>query len=160
MTILTNVIERTPLLDAALAVLASLDARVYLGEAGAKPDGTTESVPKVARDPLSRVAPYVVLMPWVGNPTAEQSVAGDQVDLDWGFDLTVASGFVRDTLAVAAEADSLLYRHRLVPDETFPYVVGRLVAPPGYAPGLITDRDENPHRYYVPMQYGTTITST
>lgn len=157
---LTNVIERTPLLDAVLVLLEDLDARVYLGQAGQKPDGTTETVPNAAGDPLERVAPYVVVMPDVGNATAEQSVAGDQVDLDWGFAITVASGFVRDTLAVAEEVDSLFYRRLLEPDEDLEYVAGRLEPPPGYAPDLTPDTGEQPHRYFVPMRYGTTITAT
>lgn len=148
----TNVIERTPLLAAIETMLEALNADVYLGEAG--------TVDKVPGDRLGRVAPYAVLMPFVGAGTVEESVAMSSVDLDWGFQLTIASGFVRDTLAVAEEADELLYRQRPPLDAGLGYVAGRLIPPPGYDPGLLPDKAFEPHRYFVPLQYRTTITST
>lgn len=149
--VLLNVVERTPLLAAVEQRLAGLNqVPLFLGRAG--------DVPTVEGDPLGRAAPYLVLHPWLGNVSTEQNLAETTVDLEWGFQLTVASGFVRDTMAVVGDADALLHRWVLeLPDE-FDAVAGMLTPPPGYQPMLLTDSDVSPHRFYVPLQYGTTIT--
>lgn len=152
MTEFVNVVERTPLLAAVEERLEGWNGVVYLGEAG--------TVPQVENDKAGRVAVYGVLTPLLGSANAEDSVAADQVGLDWGFDFRVASGFVNDTLAAAEEADELLHRWTPVLDPDLGYVAGKLRPPPGYDASLLVDLNESPHRFYVPLQYGTTITAT
>lgn len=152
MTEFLNVIERTPLVEAVLDRLEGWDGQVFVAEAGL--------VEKRANDPLERVDVYGVLTPGVGDPGTEESLAADAVGLEWSFDFRVASGFQADTLAAAEEADELLFRW--VPDlpDDLGYTAGRLRPPPGYTASVLVDVNESPHRFYVPLQYGTTISST
>lgn len=159
----TNVVLRTPLLSSVLTKATDLTTgwgiHVYLTRAGHKPDGTVETVPAIAGDRLQRVQRYVVITPFGGNETAEQALdSSRQVDVDWGFQVTCAAGFPRDALAVAGLVDATFYLWRL---DVEGLQSGRLRPPEGYSPGPEqVDTDVSPHRFWLPMQYGTTITAT
>jgi hypothetical protein len=147
----TNVISRVPLIEAIETRLTALPTtnpptRGYLSEA--------VDVPRLDTD--GHVQRYWVLHPFAGLPPAEQDLAETGVDLEWTFQLTVAAGFPRDVHALATDVDELLYRWTPTVDG---YVCGRLVPPPGFDPGPPRpDLDVKPHRFWLPLQYRTTIT--
>lgn len=148
----TNVVSRTALLELVKARLTSRLAGVpqYVGEAG--------DVPAINGDPARRVVGYYVLYPFGGNPAAERAI-DDHVDVDvqWGLQITCAGGFVNDALSIAQRVESALFGWRL----GTPMASGKLRPPDGYDPGPVqVDRDTSPHRFWVPLQYGTTISAT
>lgn len=147
-----GVVKRTPLLTLVQERLADQLAGVpaYVGEAG--------NVPKLAGDPAGRVVPYYVLHPFGGNAAAERALDDSTaVDLDWAIQITCAAGFPMDALAVAQKVDAALFRWRL----GTPMTSTPLRPPDGYDPGPVqVDRDTSPHRFWLPLQYRTTISAT
>jgi hypothetical protein len=99
---------------------------------------------------------YWVLHPFAGTSVTDQDFAGISVDIDWTFQLTLAAGYSRDVYALVDLVRSLF--HRWAP-EVEGYVCGELRPPPGFDPGPVRlDRDVEPYRPYLPLQFRTTIT--
>jgi hypothetical protein len=147
----TNVVDRIPLIEAIQERLANQlpgttpPTKGYLSEAG--------DVPLLDGKHAQR---YWVLHPWTGNPDTESDLADQNVQLAWGFQLTVAAGFPLDVVDLQVRADAALYRWTPVVEG---HVCGRLHPPAGYDPGPPRpDKDFTPHRFWLPLQYQTTIT--
>jgi hypothetical protein len=148
----TNVVDRIPLIDAIKDRLSDQlpvtdpATRGYLSEA--------DNVPLLGDG--KHAQRYWVLHPWAGNPDVERDLADVNVQLGWGFQITVAAGYARDAFDLMVRVDAALYRWTPVVEG---YACGRLHPPTGYDPGPPRpDKDFTPHRYWVPLQYQTTIT--
>jgi len=104
----------------------------------------------------THVQRYWVLHPWGGNPEVDPDLAEQSVELAWGFQLTVAAAYAPDAYDLMIRARAALFRWRPVVEG---YACGPLTPPPGYDPGPVRpDTDFTPHRFWVPLQYRTTIT--
>jgi len=104
------------------------------------------------------VGPYTVLHPFPGGPPDEQDLGDAAVDLDWLFQITVASGDPEDIPALIDRVDAMFYRWIPTVEGL---VCGPCKPPPGFQAGpILVDRDQSPHRFFVPLQYRTTITAT
>lgn len=104
-----------------------------------------------------RVAPYAVLYPFPGKPGPGGDLAGVSDDLDYGCQVTVAAGFVRDCEAAVDAVHQKLYRLSLT---VAGVVFGQLIPPPGYDPGPIrVDRSISPPRSSLPLQYRCVATA-
>jgi hypothetical protein len=147
----TNVVDRIPLLD---AVRTRLTDQLPVTTPATK--GYLTEATDVPLLPGSQIVQrYWVLHPWPGNPDVERDLADNGIALDWGFQLTVAAGYSRDVLDLLTRVEAALFRWTPVIDG---YECGRLRPPPGFNPGPVqVDRDFTPHRYWLPLQYQTTI---
>lgn len=145
------VVDRNPLADA-------VEARLRAQVTGAH--GFVGEPSKIPIKPGSddRPEPYWVLHPWAGTPTGEDDLADTAVDLAWGFQLNVAGDSVYDVLGLLGKVDAALYRWTPVVEGL---VCGRLKPPTGFDPGNPRrDDTEKPHRFWLPLQYRTTVTAT
>lgn len=149
----TNVIRHSPLVDVVEGRLTDQLPTVkgYLSEA--------TDVPLAPGS--SRVGRYYVLHPFGGSLNPERALGEGAVDKDWTVQITAAAGTPRDALAVATLVDAAM----MLWTPTFPpelgWRAGWFKPPDGYDPGPVqTDRDYTPHRYFLPLQYRTTITAT
>lgn len=145
----TNVINRSPLVAAVRARLLSVTNAVGY---------VTEPVNVPTTDQAGHVVPYWVLHASTGTPSPEQDLGDTAVDLDWWIQVTCAGAFPDDVHALVTRVDAALYRW----EPTVPgYACGRLVPPPGYAPGpLLLDRTVTPFRPFAALQFQTRITAT
>lgn len=149
MTTAPTVIDRRLLTNTAFARLQTVThATACLGE-------PTDPLPA---DGDGYVQPYTILWPGAGTLTLEQNIADTSVDLDWLIQITCAAGYVEDLQALVTRVDAAFMRW--IPD--LPGLVcGPFKPPPGYDPGpMRLDRDETPHRPFLPLQYRCTITAT
>lgn len=148
----TNVIARLPLIKAVedrLAAQLPVTSPVTKGY-------LSEPVDVPTLDADKHVQRYWVLHPFGGPPHPDYDLAETTVDLDWTFQVTVAAGFARDVYALATLVDAALYRWS---PAVAGYVCGLLRPPPGFDPGPArTDETVKPHRFWMPLQYRTTIT--
>lgn len=148
----TNVIARLPLIT---AVETRLGAQLPTTD----PPTTghlSEPVDVPTLDTDGHVQRYWVLHPFGGSPSLERDLAEAGVDLLWTFQVTVAAGFARDVYALATRIDEALYRWS---PSVSGYVCGLLRPPPGFEPGPARkDTSVKPHRFWLPLQYQTTIT--
>lgn len=143
-------IDRRALLLAAKARLATVTHATHcVGE----PD---ETLPVISSSD-GRVQPYTVLYPGTGGPSLEQNLADNTVDLEWLIQITCAAGYVDDVMALATRVDAAFYRW--APTITG-LVCGPFRPPTGYQPPMLLDRDNTPHRPFVPLQYTARITAT
>lgn len=143
-----------------LPYVAAVEARLRQGLPVTTPEtkGYIDEPADVPRlDPATgRVQRYWVLHPFFGRPADEQDLAETGVDRDWTLQVTVAAGFKRDCLALATLVDDLLYRWAPV---VAGHTAGELRPPPGFDPGPArVDESVNPSRFWLPLQYRTTIT--
>lgn len=135
------------------AVMDRLDDQVthpgYLGEPG-------EPVP--TKTGTQRVAPHWILYPRGGTPDVEVDLAETAEDLLWGFQLTVVSGDAEDIPTLVDLIHATF--HRWTP--AVPGVVcGAFHPPEGYDPGpLRRDTAVTPHRFWAPLQFESTFTTT
>lgn len=153
MSLPVNVIRHSPLVD---VIEARLDEHVP-GVQGFLTEATNVSlVPNGG----GRVARYYVLHPFGGAENPEEDMAGRQVAKDWTVQVTAAAGTPRDVLALATLVDAAMrYWQPLFPDQG--WNAGWFTPPDGFDPGPVQiDRDYQPHRYFLPLQYRTTITAT
>lgn len=105
-----------------------------------------------------RVAPYLVFWPSFGTPSDEQNLNDTSVDVDWLIQVTCAAGTDDAVAALATRVDAALYRWVPVINGL---VCGPMKPPSGYDPGPIRlDRNVNPHRPFLPLQYRSIITAT
>lgn len=147
----TSVIRRSLLIAAITTRLAQLPVTTppttgHLSE--------PTSVPRL--DTEGHVQRYWVLHPFAGAPSLEQDLAETAVDLEWLFQVTVAASYAGDVYALVSDVDALLYRWcPIVPG----HECGPLKPPPGFDPGPARkDTGVKPHRFFLPLQYRTTIT--
>lgn len=148
-----NVIRHSPLVD---VIEARLDEHVP-GVQGFLTEATNVAlVPNGG----GRVARYYVLHPFGGAANPEDALDGSGVAKDWTVQITAAAGTPRDVLALATLIDAAMWHWQPVfPDQG--WVAGWFTPPDGYeAPAPIIDKDYTPHRYWLPLQYRTTITAT
>lgn len=151
MTFPSNVVDRLPLVAAVEARLAEQLLVTTPPTKGYVSEPT--NVPLIDGAHVQR---YWVLHPWVGNPDLEADLADVNVQLAWGFQITVAAAYGRDVLDLATRIDAALFRWTPVVDG---YECGRLHPPAGYDPGPPRpDTDFTPHRFWLPLQYQTPIT--
>lgn len=152
MSVPTNVVDRIPL-------IAAIEARL-----GTQLPVTTPATKGYLSEPTNvpllgdqiHVQRYWVLHPWGGNPDVEHDLADVNVQLGWGFQVTVAASYARDVYDLATSIDGALFRWAPVVGG---YECGRLHPPPGYDPGPVRpDTAFTPHRFWLPLQYQTTIT--
>jgi hypothetical protein len=152
MSIPTNVVDRIALID---AILDRLSDQLPV---------TTPATKNYVSEPVNvpllgdgkHVQRYTVLHPWVGNPDIEHDLADVNVQLAWGFQLTVAAAYARDVYDLVNHVDSALYRWMPLVEG---YECGRLHPPPGFDPGPARpDTNFTPNRFWLPLQYQTTIT--
>lgn len=149
----TNVIRHSPLVDVVEARLKALvtGASYYLTEA--------TDVPLVAGS--NRVSRYYVLHPFGGSLNPERALGEGAVDKDWTVQINAAAGTPRDALAVATLVDAAMHLWTPIFPPELGWRAGWFKAPDGYeAPPPQIDRDYTPHRYFVPLQYRSTITAT
>ena len=155
-------ISRRALANAVAAHAVGItNATGYLGQVSAM-----TGLPGVADTPADpptkaagdlRVKPYFVLFPGAGAPGDEDSIAGPAdtfVDLDWPIAITAAAGDITDLLALVDRIHNRFYRWS--PGRLGTVLTGHLAVPPGYAPGVLTDRTVTPHRLYVPLLFQLT----
>lgn len=150
-----NVVPLLPWVDAIMARLHS----VIPSTGPAATSGylsTPVDVPTISDQ--GHVARYWVLHPFGGTPHFEQDLADRSVDLDATFQITCAAGFPRDAIALATDVHAALYRWT---PTIANHTCGPLKPPDGYEPGPPRpDKDFKPYRFWVPLQYRTTITRT
>jgi hypothetical protein len=105
-----------------------------------------------------RVAPYWVLHLAPGNPDVELDLGQSVIDGDFLFQITCAGGFPEDVDALTDRVMGTF--HRWVP-VVAGAVFGPCRPPAGFqAPPVQVDRDFTPHRFFVPLQFTTTATTT
>jgi hypothetical protein len=155
-TVPTNVVDRIPF------VLATRDRLVAeIPTAGPPPTHGYLSEPVgVPADADGRIERYWVLHPYAGAPSVEADVADAGIDLTTGLQVTVAAARPLDVLDLATRVDAALFRW--APDLLgVGLLAGPLRPPPGFDPGPVrVDEDFKPHRYWLPLQYQLTITTT
>lgn len=104
------------------------------------------------------VVPYFVIHPFVGTRDLEVNLADTSEDMSWPFQVTVASSDPEDVLPLVDRVMAAYYRWT---PAVAGLVCGPCKPPPGYEPGPPRpDRDYTPHRFFVPLQFVTTITAT
>jgi hypothetical protein len=104
-----------------------------------------------------RVKPYFILFPGAGEPGTEDSTAGSAdtfVDLDWPIGITAAAGDIDDLLALVDRIHNRFFRW--TPGTLGDVLTGHLRVPPGYRPGVLTDKTVTPYRLYVPLLFQLT----
>lgn len=144
-------IRRKVLGDQLFARLSALPGpqavTVYRGEVDPKPPTMPDS---------DRVAPYVVLFDGSGPTNLEPDLGGQNEDLRWTPQITVAAGFPADCTQLVDRVCSWVYRWTPV---VTGLSAGPLEPPPGYDPGQVRpDRTVSPIRYFLPMQWQLDIT--
>lgn len=106
--------------------------------------------------------PYHVLHLSPGTPSTEADLADRGIDLDITIQITCAAGWAKDAEQLIEDTWNALHRWR--PVVTFadrPWQCGPLKPPAGYDPGpLRWDKDVQPHRPFLPLQFRTRITTT
>lgn len=103
------------------------------------------------------VVPYLVIHPFVGTRDVELNLSDTSEDLSWSFQVTVASSDPEDVLPLVDRVMAAFYRWT---PTVSGLVCGPVKPPPGYEPGPPRpDRDYTPHRFFVPLQFVTTITT-
>lgn len=133
------------------------NAAGFYGQVGRGLDGTLggEPQPKSATDP--RVAPYFVFYPGPGGDGPDLEAAQLDDDITQGFSITAAAGDVEDLLALVDRITTRIY---LWTPTVAGHVCGRITYPLGFQPGAhLVDRQFDPHRLYVPLQYQLTATT-
>ena len=147
------------LLSGAIAtrLLGVANAAGYYGQIGRGLDGTLggEPQPKSSDDP--RIAPYFVFYPGAGGDGPDLEVAQLDDDITQGFSITAVAGDVDDLLALVNRINARIY---LWSPTVAGHVCGRITYPLGFQPsGHLVDRQFEPNRLYVPMQYQLTATT-
>ena len=134
------------------------NATGWVGQIGAhyglQPGVEAPADPPTKGNGDQRVKPYFVLYPGAGTPGDETDAADTLVDLDWPLRITAAAGDIDDLLALVDRIHALFWRW--TPDLPNGIQAGPLRVPAGYDPGVITDRNVDPHRLYVPLLYQLT----
>jgi hypothetical protein len=99
---------------------------------------------------------YWVLHPNGGALFGDVDLVDTTFDITWGFQITCAAGFSRDVYDLKTRVDAALLRWTpLVEGLT----CGQLLPPPGFDPGPVRpDQDYKPPRFWLPLQYQTTVT--
>lgn len=121
---------------------------VYRGEV---PDG-----PPTLPD-SDRIAPYVVVFDGTGPNDLEPDLAGQNEDLRWTPQITVAAAFSPDCTQLVDRV--FAWVHRWSPVLTG-VAAGPLVPPPGFDPGgPRPDRTVSPIRFFVPLQWRLDLTT-
>lgn len=102
------------------------------------------------------VQPYFVVYPGAGTDGPDLPLTGPDggLGLDWG--VTAAGGDVEDVLALVDRIDALLIGWQPATAGVSFGLVGRL---PGTRPPVLPDRNVNPERVFVPLQYSLTATT-
>jgi hypothetical protein len=104
--------------------------------------------PQISSDD-PRVAPYVVLYPFPGNPGGD--LADASVDLDYTCQVTCAAGYSADCEHLVDVVHPLLYTWT---PAVAGVVLGYFKPPLGYDPGPVRiDRTIAPPRFSVPLQF-------
>jgi hypothetical protein len=152
MSVPTNVVDRIALID---AILDRLSDQLPV---------TTPATKGYVSEPVNvpllgdgkHVQRYWVLHPWVGNPDIEHDLADVNVQLAWGFQLTVAAAYARDVYDLVNHADG----PRCTGGPRGRGLRVRAPAPAaGFDPGPARpDTNFTPNRFWLPLQYQTTIT--
>lgn len=150
-------IERRLATDAVLARLQTLTGvTVYDAEVPTDPPLITHADGTV--DAAQRVAPYVVLFPLPGAPSADGDLADTDLDLVITWQIDAAAGYRRDLEHLIDRVDALLRRWAPAVDGC---TVSGLRHPIGFAAGAIrpaTAATPQPPRFWLPLQYQTHIT--
>lgn len=154
MSIATSVPRKT-LGDLAEARLKTLSGvTVYRGEVPGEPPVIQSGG---RPDASGRVAPYVVLWPGAGRPSAEQDAADSRADLEWPFQLTCVAGYSADCERLVDRVDALIYRWA---PTLAGFGFGSCKPPLGFDPGPIRkDEQVKPPRFYLPLQYVLPVTT-
>lgn len=136
---------------------AAVDARLRAEIAGVTGYRTEAVDVPIVANSNGRAAQYWVLTVSAGTPTDQQDLGDSVVDLDWLIQVTAAAGDEDDVLELVQRIDAAL--HRWAPTVS-DLVCGPLRPPPGYDALLQLDRSVQPHRPFVPLQYGSRNTAT
>jgi hypothetical protein len=105
-----------------------------------------------------RIGRYLVIYPFGGTDGPDRNLADAGGDLTYGFQATVAAGFEADCEYLVDQVRGLF--NRWVPAVTG-VVFGAFRPPVGYQPGPVRrDDDVSPPRFWLPLQYVTTATTT
>lgn len=131
------------------------DVTVFVGEVPDKPPVlTTPAGP----DASGRVAPYVALFGFTGNPVIEADVGDCNTELDWPFQVTCAAAYEADCLHLVDRVYDQLYRWTPV---LAGHSFGRVKPPPGFDPGPARpDTQVKPIRFFVPLQWRLPVTTS
>lgn len=143
----------------ATRALGVTNATGYVGQVGAMNglpgnDDTTPADPPTKGAGDLRVQPYFILFSAVGVPGSELDLGDSLVDLDWPIQITAAGGDIDDVLALVDRIHNLFWRW--TPAAADGVICGPLRVPDGWNPGVLTDRQFTPHRFYVPLRYQLT----
>ena len=142
-------IDRKALSDAAWARLQTVPNATHY-------KGLAVNVPILADD--DHLAPYTVLYPGAGTPDLEDDLADTAEGLDWLIQITCVAGYIDDLMGLVSRVDAAFYRWTPVVDGL---VCGVMRPPTGYDPGPAPlDRNVNPPRPFLPLQYRCTVTAT
>lgn len=125
--------------------------------------GEVPEHPPVARDaasgpdPSGRVAPYVVLFDGAGPTDLEPDLGGQNEDLLWSPQITIAAGFSPDCAQLVDQVCAWVYRWSpAIPGLS----AGRLEPPDGFDPGVVRpDRTVSPPRFFLNTQWRLVVTT-
>jgi hypothetical protein len=121
---------------------------VYRGEVPDHPPTMPDS---------DRVAPYVVLFDGAGPTDLEPDVAGQNEDLAWRPQITIAAGFSPDCTQLVDRVCAWVYRWSPVLEGV---AADRLEPLPGFDPGPVRpDRTVSPIRFFLPTQWQLVVTT-
>jgi len=117
-----------------------------------------DNPPRLSGD--DRVAPYLVLYPFPGNPGPAGDLGDTAVDLDYTFQATCVAGYSRDCEHLVDLVHPLYFCWTPTVTGLGPSQIGTFKPPPGYDPGPVRiDRTISPPRFSVPLQYRLTATA-
>lgn len=138
----------------ATRLLEVTNAPGYYGQVGRLLPGAQANTPKdpPQKSPTdARVVPYFVLYPGTGGDGPDANLGDESIDLTQLHQVTAAAGDVEDLLGLVDRIDAKLNRWS---PTVAGVVAGRLHMPPGFDPGQpIPDNQQQPVRYFVPLQY-------